>query len=54
MSQNIRTFTDELDGKEFVIIDREDGSFTSMTKAHYEELETNKVEHLTEIVPANE
>jgi hypothetical protein len=36
MSQNIRTFTDELDGQEFVIIDREDGSFTSMTQAEYD------------------
>jgi hypothetical protein len=36
MTENIRTFIDELDGKEFVIIDREDGSFTSMSKAHYE------------------
>jgi hypothetical protein len=33
------------------IIDRGNGEFTSMTKAHYE---AQQVEHLTEIVPANE
>jgi hypothetical protein len=27
----------EVDGVEHAIIDNEDGSFTSMTKAHYEE-----------------
>jgi len=36
---------------EHAIIDNGDGSFTSMTKAVYE---AQQVEHLTEIVPANE
>jgi len=36
---------------EHAIIDNGDGSFTSMTKAHYE---AQQVEHLTEIVPADE
>ena len=43
--------TDSLTGDvtEHAIIDRGNGEFTSMTKAHYEELEAIKVEHLTEI-----
>jgi hypothetical protein len=36
---------------EHAIIDRGDGSFTSMLKSTYE---AQQVEHLTEIVPANE
>ena len=42
-----------LDGKEVehAIIDHKDGSFTSMTKAHYE---TQQVEHLTEIPTPDE
>ena len=33
---------------EYAIIDRGNGEFTSMTKAHYE---AQQVEHLTEIPP---
>jgi hypothetical protein len=42
-----------LDGTiiEHALIAHADGSFTSMTKANYE---AQQVEHLTEIVPANE
>jgi hypothetical protein len=36
---------------DFVIIDRGNGEYTSMPKADYE---AQQVEHLTEIVPANE
>jgi hypothetical protein len=36
MSNNISIFTDELDGREFVIIDRGNGEFTSMPKSEYE------------------
>ena len=36
---------------EHALIAHADGSFTSMTKAHYE---AQQVEHLTEIVPADE
>jgi hypothetical protein len=40
--------TDPISGnvKEHAIIEHADGSFTSMTKAHYE---AQQVEHLTEI-----
>jgi hypothetical protein len=34
----------EIEGVEHAIIDRGNGEFTSMTKAHYEELEAAKVE----------
>jgi hypothetical protein len=34
---------------EHVLIAHADGSFTSMTKAHYE---AQQVEHLTEIIPS--
>jgi hypothetical protein len=37
MSNNITIFTDELDGREFVIIDRGNGEFTSMLKSTYDE-----------------
>ena len=37
----------EIDGVEHAIIDRGNGEFTSMTKAHYE---AQQVEHLTEII----
>ena len=36
---------------EHAIIEHEDGSFTSMPKSTYE---AQQVEHLTQIVPANE
>ena len=39
----------EYDQSEHAVIEHADGTFTSMSKAHYEELEANKVEHLTEI-----
>ena len=48
--ENITYITDE-QGVEHAIIEHADGSFTSMTKAHFE---AQQVEHLTEIVPANE
>jgi hypothetical protein len=48
--ENIKTITDK-DGNEHIIIDHGDGSFTSMLKATYE---AQQVEHLTEIVPAND
>lgn len=35
---NIKYITD-LEGNEHVIIDRGNGEFTSMTKAHYDELQ---------------
>ena len=34
----------EVEGVEHAIIDRGNGEFTSMTKAHYEELEAAKAE----------
>jgi hypothetical protein len=34
----------EIDGVEHAIIDRGNGEFTSMTKAHYEELEASKAQ----------
>lgn len=48
---NVTFFVSELDGTEWALIDRGNGEFTSMTKAHYE---AQRVEHLTEIVPADE
>jgi hypothetical protein len=36
-------FTD-VDGIEYVIIDRGNEEFTSMTKAHYDELKANEAE----------
>lgn len=54
MTNNVRFFeqTDELTGQvtEHVIITNADGSFTSMTKAHYE---AQQAKHLTEIVSPN-
>ena len=38
---NIEIVTNSL-GDEHVIIENADGSFTSMTKAHYEELEAQR------------
>jgi hypothetical protein len=43
--ENITYITDE-NGIEHAIIDRGNGEYTSMTKAHYE---AQQVEHLTEI-----
>ena len=37
--ENIKEIISELDGSEHVIIDRGNGEFTSMTKAHYDELQ---------------
>ena len=45
MTMNNVTFI-EVEGVEHAIIEHTDGSFTSMTKAHYE---AQQVEHLTEI-----
>ena len=42
--ENVTYITDK-DGTEHAIIEHADGSFTSMTKAHYE---AQQVEHLTE------
>jgi hypothetical protein len=39
--ENITYITDEY-GVEHIIIDRGNGEFTSMTKAHYDELEAAK------------
>ena len=39
---------------EHAIIDRGNGKFTSMLKSTYDELQAQQVEHLTEIVPADE
>ena len=36
------TFIEDIYGVEHAIIDRGNGEFTSMTKAHYEELEAAK------------
>ena len=41
------TFFEGIDGVEMAIIDNADGSFTSMTKTHYDA----QVEHLTEKIP---
>ena len=41
--ENIK-FIKNQDGDDFVIIDRGNGEFTSMTKAHYDELEAAKAE----------
>ena len=46
----IETFID-LDGNEYVIIDRGNGEYTSMLKSTYEE---QQAEHLTEIVPSGD
>jgi len=35
---NVRYFTDELDGTEHAIIDRGNGEFTSMLKSTYDEM----------------
>lgn len=40
--EKIKFFTDELDGSEHVIIEKENGEFVGMSKAHYEELEAAK------------
>ena len=49
--ENVSFFVSELDNLEYAIIEHADGSFTSMLKSIYDE---QQVEHLTEIVPANE
>ena len=45
------TYITDRDGVEHAVIEHADGSFTSMTKAHYE---AQQVEHLTEIIPTDE
>ena len=44
--ENVTFIISELDNTEHALIAHPDGSFTSMTKAHYE---AQQVEHLTEI-----
>ena len=39
---NVTFITDELDGTEHAIIDRGNGEFTSMTKAHYEAMQAEQ------------
>jgi hypothetical protein len=39
---NIKEVTNELTGEISIVIDNGDGSFTSMTKARYDELEAAK------------
>jgi hypothetical protein len=39
---------------EHAIIDRGNGEFTSMPKSEYDRRQAEQVEHLTEIVPADE
>lgn len=48
--ENITYITDDF-GVEHALIAHADGSFTSMTKAHYE---AQQVEHLTEIPTPDE
>jgi hypothetical protein len=48
---NVTFIVNELDGTEHAIIEHTDGSFTSMTKAHYEAMQ---VEQSTPIVTADE
>ena len=42
------TFILDKDKVEHAIIEHADGSFTSMTKAHYEAQQAAQVEHLTD------
>jgi hypothetical protein len=46
---NVTIVVNELDGTEHIVIDRGNGEFTSMTKAHYEELQ-KQAEQSTPIV----
>jgi hypothetical protein len=39
---NVNFFTDELNGEKYAIIDNGDGSFTSMLKSTYEELQAQQ------------
>ena len=48
--ENIKEVTNELTGEIHIIIDRGNGEFTSMPKSVYDA----QVEHLTEIIPADE
>ena len=52
----MRIYETEINGKlvEYVEIELSEGHFTSMTKAHYDEQQAQQVEHLTEIIPADE
>jgi hypothetical protein len=49
--ENIKLFTDELDGTEYVIIDRGNEEYTSMPKAEYDR---RQAEQSTPIVTADE
>lgn len=44
-----KLFTDELTDVTYISIFNNDGSVITMTKNHYDELEAQQVEHLTEI-----
>lgn len=39
---------------DYVVIDKGDGEFTSTPKSIYDEQQAQLVEHLTEIIPADE
>jgi hypothetical protein len=42
--ENIEIVVSNLDGSEHVLIDHGNGEFTSMSKAHYDELKANEAE----------
>ena len=50
---NVTFITNER-GEEYVIIDRGNNEFTSMSKAVYDEQQAQQVEHLTEIPTPNQ
>jgi hypothetical protein len=39
---NVKYFTDELDGTEYAVIDNADGSFTSMLKSTYDAMQAEQ------------
>jgi PHD/YefM family antitoxin component YafN of YafNO toxin-antitoxin module len=49
MTMDKITIITDQNGIEFVIIDRGNDEYTSMTKAYYDEQQAQQVEHLTEI-----
>ncbi len=51
--ENITTITDS-EGREHIQIEVTEGHFVSMPKEEYDRREAEKVEHLTEIIPADE
>jgi hypothetical protein len=40
--KNVSFITSEIDGIEYAIIDRGNGEFTAMTKAHYEAMQAEQ------------